>query len=198
MSATPPPEPTPGGTGAAPDSLWADAVRRLSDWDPPDGRQEQVRDDFVAHLLHHPDGIWRDGPPAHLTASALVLDADHGRALLTLHARAGRWLQLGGHLEPGDLDLPSAALRESAEESGLAGLTISARPVQLDRHTLQGAFGRCREHLDVRYVVLAPPGAREVCSSESLDLRWFELSQLGEVAGPELAELARYALSGLG
>ncbi len=41
------------------------------------------------------------------------------RVLLTLHKTVDRWLQLGGHCEPGDTTLAGAALREAAEESGL-------------------------------------------------------------------------------
>ena len=36
------------------------------------------------------------------------------------------WLQMGGHCEPGDTTLADAALREAAEESGIAGLTPAA------------------------------------------------------------------------
>jgi hypothetical protein len=38
----------------------------------------------------------RDGVPEHVTASALIVSADHTRVLLTLHARLGRWLQTEG------------------------------------------------------------------------------------------------------
>ena len=41
--------------------------------------------------------------------------------LLTLHAKAGQWFQLGGHCEPGDATLAGAATREAAEESGSPG-----------------------------------------------------------------------------
>ena len=39
--------------------------------------------------------------PAHLTASAMVLDHAGERVLLTLHRKGGFWGQLGGHCEPG-------------------------------------------------------------------------------------------------
>ena len=61
----------------------------------------------------------------HLTASALVMDEHRTRVLLTLHPKVGRWLQLGGHVEPGDASLREAARRETIEEGGIADVTIS-------------------------------------------------------------------------
>ena len=60
-------------------------------------------------------GRLRDGHacPGHITASALVLDHTGTHALLTLHPRFGRWVQLGGHCEDGDADIVAAALREA-------------------------------------------------------------------------------------
>ena len=63
-----------------------------------------------------------------------MLSADHREVLLTLHAKAGRWFQLGGHCEPGDRTLADAALREATEESGVAGLVLDPVPVHLDEH----------------------------------------------------------------
>jgi 8-oxo-dGTP pyrophosphatase MutT (NUDIX family) len=170
--------------------LHADAVAVLSGWAAPDAAQEALRTDYLAHLAAHADGVWREGPPEHLTASCFVLDADLERVLLTLHGKARRWMQVGGHLEPGDRTLADAALREATEESGIAGLRLlptgSPAPVDLDRHALPGAFGRCREHLDVAWVALAPSGAEPTLSHESLDLAWFALTALPADVVPDL------------
>lgn len=108
----------------------------------------------------------------HLTASALVVDPTRDLILLCLHGRIGRWVQLGGHCEPGDDTLAAAALREAREESGIDGLVIGPEPIGLDMHPVRCRFGPSA-HYDVRYAVLAPPGAEPVCSAESKDLAWF-------------------------
>jgi len=162
-------------------SLHAEALALLQGWTAPDPGQDALRRRYVDHLAAHPDGAERGCRPDHLTAGALVFSADHSEVLLTLHAKAGRWFQLGGHCEPEDGSLPAAALREATEESGVAGLVLDPVPVHLDEHevTFCGRPGLVH-HLDVRFVAVAPPGAVPVVSAESTDVRWWPIDALPE------------------
>lgn len=159
-------------------ALHADAERVLAQWNPPDPEQERLRLAYRGHLADHPDAMWKACPAGHLTASALVVDPEQSRVLLTLHRKLKQWLQLGGHCEPEDSTLAEAAVREATEESGIGGLTLlSTDPVRLDRHLTP-----CAWHLDVQYAALAPPEAVAAISEESLDLRWFGFDEVAEVA----------------
>jgi 8-oxo-dGTP pyrophosphatase MutT (NUDIX family) len=178
--------------------LHEDAVAVLSRWNSPDGAQETLRLGYLEHLATHRDAVSKAGPAVHLTASCLVLDADGGRVLLTHHRRAKRWFQFGGHLEAGDRSVWAAARREAREESGVEQLDPTPDPVQLDRHVLAGDFGRCREHLDVRYAALAEPGADPRVSDESLDVRWWPADGLPADTRAELAPLVSRARAVLG
>jgi 8-oxo-dGTP pyrophosphatase MutT (NUDIX family) len=181
-----------------PGVLHADALATLRDWSAPDAPQDALRAAYVGHLEAHEGGVWKDGGPAHLTASAMVLAADGRRVLLTLHRKGGFWAQTGGHLEPADATLADAALREATEESGIDGLrVVGTAPVDLDRHALSSAFGSCREHLDVRYAVVAPPGAEPVVSAESDDVAWFPAAELPPAAVEDLDRLVRAAQAAL-
>jgi len=174
--------------------LHADALRTLTRWAAPDDSQEQLRSAYVEHLRTHDDGMLRSCVPSHLTASAMVLDHSGERVLLTLHRKGGFWSQLGGHCEPQDDTLAAAALREATEESGIDRLRLLGdAPVDLDRHALSTAFGTCGEHLDVRYAVVAPPGAEPVVSEESDDVAWFSVDKLpaGELPDAAVADLGR-------
>ncbi len=159
---------TPEGEHPAYQLLHADAVRLLRALEPADRQQELVRLDMLAHLEEHPGAMTKAGPPAHFTASCFVLDAQLDRVLLTHHRKAQQWYQLGGHLETIDRSVRAGAEREAREESGLEGLRVTPFAVHLDRHRLVGSFGRCEEHLDIRFAAQAPPGAEPQGSDESL------------------------------
>ena len=168
--------------------LLNDTVGVLASFTSADDGQRRLRAEYLAHLAQHPDGIWRDGPPAHLTVSCFVLDPGACAVLLTLHRKGRFWVQFGGHLEPTDTSLASAALREATEESGLASLVLLPGPVGLHRHALSGAFGRCREHLDVTYAAIAATGSMPRVSAESKDVAWWPVDALPASAVPDLAD----------
>lgn len=170
-------------------TLHASAVDDLSAWDPPDARQASLRDAFLAHLERHADGAWRTCAPAHVTASAVILDPAGRRMLLVLHRKVRRWLQPGGHCETSDPSLSAAALREAREESGIEALQLIPGLLHVDRHPAPCNPGIVEEHLDARYLVVAPPGAEPALSGESLDVRWFGWDELPDGLEPTIGEM---------
>ena len=132
---------------------------------------------FVADT---PDCFYRTHASGHITSSAWLLSPDGNRALLTLHRKLGKWLQLGGHAD-GDTDTLHAAIREAQEESGISGIVpVSTEIFDVDIHRIP-MHPQTNEaehwHYDVRYLLRAPHD--HFCiSPESCALRWFTHTEL--------------------
>jgi 8-oxo-dGTP pyrophosphatase MutT (NUDIX family) len=141
----------------------------------------------------------RTTAPGHLTGSALVVDATGTRVVVLLHTKLRRWLQPGGHAD-GDMELAAVALREATEETGIDGLRVLVPAIDLDLHEVDhgDALGN-HLHLDLRFVVVAPPGAVIEGNHESLELRWVTMGELEDLADEEgLVRLARAGLAAFG
>ncbi|GAA0627703.1 NUDIX hydrolase [Sporichthya brevicatena] len=171
-------------------SLHADAVKVLTAYQPTDEHQQSLRASFLTFLGANAGAMTRECRPAHLTGSAIIVDATGERVLLTFHSKAHMWLQMGGHCEPGDQALADVALREAREESGIATLTLLPDPVLLDRHPAP-CSPYVEHHLDVMYVAIAPADAVEQISPESIRLGWFTPDEIPEPTDDAVRRLAR-------
>ncbi len=132
--------------------------------------------DFVSRHASPFDRSIREG---HLTGSALLVTSDGRRVLLLHHHKLDRWLQPGGHGDPGETSGESVALREALEETGISGLRLhpdAPRPLDVDIHDIPARGNEpAHEHLDLRYLVVAPEGAEFTrCEMETRDMRWVE------------------------
>lgn len=190
----------PAEDGVDVSALHADVLATLGAMalDPSDGSgQSAVREGYYGLLAARPDATRRACVPGHITASLVLLDHDAHRVLLTLHPRVGAWVQLGGHVEDDDSSLLAAALREGTEESGILGITVDPVPLNLDIHAVTCSLGVPTRHFDVQFVGRAPAGAEPVISTESDDLRWFDLDRLPSGTSPELPRLIARAAARL-
>lgn len=141
--------------------------------------QADFRERIDSFLVEHGEiALTRECLPGHLTGSCLLWSADGERVLLHHHRKLGLWLQFGGHCD-GEGDVRNVALRETVEESGIEPAFLTRTPIDFDIHTIparpaKGARNAEPEHLhlDVRFLAVAPEGAREVLSDESLEMAW--------------------------
>ncbi len=175
----------------------ARAARRLAEARLVEPSQQADRDSVMALLDEHGATLAdRTTMPGHLTGSALVVDADGERMVVLLHTKLQRWLQPGGHAD-GDTELAGVALREASEETGIEGLEVLVPAVDLDIHAVDHGDPLGEHlHLDLRFVVLAPPGAVIRGNHESLALRWVTLDELEALADEDgLVRLARAGMA---
>jgi 8-oxo-dGTP pyrophosphatase MutT (NUDIX family) len=168
-------------------------IETLTGWHAPDLEREALREAVLAFVLGRDDACKRECVPGHVTASALVIDSTGTQALLTLHPRLGRWVQLGGHCETGDRHIVAAAQREAVEESGIDDLEVDPDLIAMHVHPITCSLGVPTRHLDLQFLAYAPPDASIEVSDESLDLRWWPLDGLPENSDQALAQLVSFA-----
>jgi 8-oxo-dGTP pyrophosphatase MutT (NUDIX family) len=123
------------------------------------------------------------GDLVHVTASGFVMSSRG--LLLHEHKSLMIWLQLGGHIEPGEWP-PEAAVREACEETGLACRHACDEPllVRVDVHP--GPRGHT--HLDLGYLLTSAPVEPCPPEGESQSVSWFSLEEAQHVAAPDLLE----------
>ena len=157
-----------------------DALETLIPYDPEEAGD---RDRILAFVRKHEKPFDRRIAEGHLTGSAITVSADGRRALLLHHRKLDRWLQPGGHGDPGESTGEEVALREAREETGLQGLALhphAPRPLDVDVHEIPARPGEpAHEHLDLRYLVVAPADATLAPDMAELHaLRWVEWVQV--------------------
>jgi len=148
---------------------------------PLDRREEVSIARFLVELARLPTPLDQHADPVHVTASAIVR-GPRG-TVLHRHKRLGVWLQVGGHVDPGETP-EQAVLREVAEETGLRLLHPEggARLVHVDVHP----GGRGHTHLDLRYLLDAPDADLAPGAEESQDVAWFPWERAIGMADPGL------------
>jgi 8-oxo-dGTP pyrophosphatase MutT (NUDIX family) len=171
----------------------------------PAGEAEAADVARIRALLGAHGDPWSRSTPLHLTASALIVHPASGRVLLRWHQRQGRWLQVGGHGDPGESDPLAIALREAREETGLADL--AAWPDTRLRHVVicdvaPGKGEPAHEHADLRYLMATSTPQAIKPESADAPLRWLTIDEARELVGANNLQVtidrAEQALAGYG
>lgn len=128
----------------------------------------------------------------HFTATVYLFDRQD-RVLLHRHAKLGKWLPPGGHVEPNETP-PEAAKREALEETGLEITFIEQENLKVDAYNAT-SFERpylcllehipahkdkpAHQHMDCIY--LARPKDPFASEASLGTFRWFRYEELLEI-----------------
>ncbi len=129
------------------------------------------------------DPFARTTQPGHVTGSAIVLDQSGDRVLLVWHAGLRRYLQPGGHSEPGDASPLDTAVRETAEETGV-WVAEPGTLIHVDVHAIPAlGIEAAHRHHDLRFMFIVPlevtpplsPGVRSAGWARVNELETYEV-----------------------
>jgi 8-oxo-dGTP pyrophosphatase MutT (NUDIX family) len=146
---------------------------------PADERESECLEQIRALVQTAPDPFTR-AERDHVTGSAIIARPGGEAFLLIHHRRLDRWLQPGGHVDPGDPSVFDAARREAREETGVSALEAPFGPLvlDLDVHPIPASADRPEHvHFDLRFLLTTRAESFAVQAEEVRRAAWFSLEE---------------------
>lgn len=175
-----------------------DLLEHLYAYQPRDGRERAYLEKTISFLHSCRDPFSRSTPAGHITVSAVLVDHRLEHVLLLWHNKLERWLQPGGHCEPGvDGSLVDAALRELEEETGVQPAQIEqlqGGPFDIDVHEIpaKGTEG-AHLHYDLRYLFKASQDSGLEIVVDREESGGYAWRRVAELCRDEDASISRFA-----
>lgn len=167
--------------------------KSVADHEPLD----QAEANSIAAFLHHFDRLEsplsEHADPVHVTGSAVVVGS-RGVVLLK-HKHLSKWLQPGGHIDPGETPWETA-IREAEEETGLNVRFADTGDVPELIHVDVHPAARGHTHLDLRYLLIGGDEDPSPPPEESQEIAWFDWDAAIEMADDERLSALLTHLSG--
>lgn len=146
--------------------------------------EQETRDKAVLlSLLGSGANLYGREDPAHLTASAFIVNRARTKALMAYHNIYHAWSWLGGHAD-GQRDLAAVPLRETREESGVQSARLvtpdifSLEILTVDGHEKRGVYVSSHLHLNLTYLIEADEDDKlTVKPDENSGVRWFPIRE---------------------
>ena len=148
---------------------------------PTSPREVAAKERFLAELDRLDDPYDEHADPMHVTASAIVVGTRG--TVLHLHKRLGRWMQPGGHIDPGRGAARGRPARgHRGARPGRGASRGGPRLIHLDVH--EAALGHT--HLDLRYLLFGvggrPAPAARARAPRRAGMSWDEAAAIADEA----------------
>ena len=150
----------------------------------PYNEHEQADQQAILRYIRGHDACFERSSIAHMACSIWVVDPSLEKTLLVYHNIYDSWSWIGGHAD-GEQNLAAVALRELAEETGVAHAVLvpcgiySLDVLTVDGHVKRGSYVSSHLHLNVTYLALADPHEQvRVKPDENSGVRWVSLDEV--------------------
>jgi len=163
----------------------------IRNYRPNNEQEEADRRAILAFLDRNPDALLRTNEIAHLTSSAIVVNATMTKVLFAFHNIYQSWSWVGGHND-GDPDFLAVALREAKEETGVENIrpysddVFMLDVIYVQHHVKRGRFVSDHLHLNVTYLLIADETDNlRIKHDENAGVRWFPIDAVLDHVGEE-------------
>ena len=151
----------------------------IGSYKPVNEQEERDKKVMLRYIQSCDDYLERENEIAHFTASIWTVNEAHTKTLMAYHNIYDSWAWIGGHAD-GEEDLPSVALRELREETGVRHATLftpeifSLEILTVDGHIKKGRYVSSHLHLNITYLAQADESeALTVNEAENQAVKWF-------------------------
>ena len=155
----------------------------IQNYKPVNEQEERDKEIMLRYIQSCDDYLERENEIAHFTTSIWTVNKERTKTLMAYHNIYDSWAWIGGHAD-GEEDLPSVALRELREETGVSHARLVSRDIfsletlTVEGHEKKGVYVPSHLHLNVTY--LAEADEREaltVNEEENQAVRWFSFEE---------------------
>jgi len=156
-------------------------IKEIESYRPFNEQEQRDKALILACLKERADAFERSCLPAHMTASAWIVNGSGDKVLMVYHSLYDSWSWTGGHCD-GDEDTLAVALKEAREETGLEHIDVlydgifSLEALCVEGHEKRGEYVPCHIHYNITYLLRGDEGDRlRACEGENTAVSWFSL-----------------------
>ena len=152
--------------------------------------EQEVKDKaLILEWLEKGESVFtRNSVMAHMTTSAWVVNKSRDKVLMAYHNIYDSWSWIGGHAD-GAEDLPTVALRELQEETGVHHAALVSRDIfsleilPVSGHIKKGVYVPSHLHLNITYLAEADENeALTVNEVENQAVKWWSFADALQVS----------------
>ena len=156
-----------------------DLYQEIWDYRPFNEQEEQDKAVMLRYMSSGENALVRENQIAHFTTSVWTVNKERTKTLMAYHNIYDSWAWIGGHAD-GEGDLPSVAMRELREETGVCHAALVRREIfsleilPVEGHMKNGRYVPSHLHLNITYLAEADEGeALAVNPAENQAVRWW-------------------------
>ena len=160
----------------------------IQSYKPINEQEERDKEVMLRYIQSCDDYLERENEIAHFTTSIWTVNKERTKTLMAYHNIYDSWAWIGGHAD-GEEDLPSVALRELREETGVRHAALltpeifSLEILTVDGHIKRGRYVSSHLHLNITYLAQADESeALTVNEAENRAVRWFPFEDALQVS----------------